>query len=275
MREFDDMDAVTLRRVLHLVREHTGIAMVDGKKTMLQARLRPRIRSLKLASYAEYVQVLSDDESEQQPFIDAVTTHHTTFFRTPKVWQYFRDVFLPRWIERNRDRIFRAWSAAASTGEEACSIAICCEELRRQQPGFNYEILATDISTDVLAQARLGQYSGSSVDAFRASDPLFFTRYNVAPSADQFELSAPLRSRITFSPHNLLASSPLKEHFDVVFLRNVLIYFSADDTRRIVHNIAPALRERGGLIIGESESLTSVDVPFLFVQPQVYELARA
>ena len=271
MSEFDDMDTATLRRVLHLVREHTGIDIVEGKKTMLQTRLRPRMRSLNLGSYSDYVQHLSENDSERQAFIDAVTTHQTTFFRTPKVWQYMRDVLLPTWTQRHKGRPLRVWSAAVSTGEEACTIAICCEEMRRQQPDFSYEVIGTDISAEVLEQARLGEYAGTSVAAFRAADPVLFERYNAAGSADRFTLTAPLRNRITFSPHNLLSKSPWQDHFDVVFLRNVLIYFNADDIRRIVRNIAPSLREQGGLVIGESESLTSVDVPFQFVQPQVYE----
>jgi chemotaxis protein methyltransferase CheR len=150
-------------------------------------------------------------------------------------------------------------------------MAICCEEMRRQKPDFSYEIVGTDISTEVLAQAQVGRYGGSAVAAFRAADPLLFERYNAEGSAERFMLPAPVRSRMAFSPHNLLAKSPWQEQFDVVFLRNVLIYFNAEDTLRIVRNIAPALRARGVLVIGESESLTSVDVPFQFVQPQVYE----
>ena len=271
MPEFDDMDAATLRRLLHLVREYTGIAIVEGKKTMLQTRLRPRMRGLNLGSYSDYVQHLSEDDSERQAFIDAVTTHQTRFFRTPKVWQYMREILLPTWTQRHKNRPFRVWSAAASTGEEVCSIAICCEEMRRQKPDFSYEIIGTDISTYVLEQARLGEYTGTSISAFRATYPVLFDRYNAAGFADRFALTAPLRSRITFSPHNLLSKSPWRDDFDVVFLRNVLIYFNADDTRRIVCNIAPSMREHGELIIGESESLTSMDVPFQFVQPLVYE----
>jgi chemotaxis protein methyltransferase CheR len=112
MPEFEDMDAATLRDVLRVVREHTGIDMVEAKKTMLQARLRPRMRSLQLGSYAEYLRRLRDDPSEQQRFIDVVTTHQTSFFRTPKVWQYVREQFLPDWAERHPGRSLRVWSAA-------------------------------------------------------------------------------------------------------------------------------------------------------------------
>ena len=271
MPEFEDMDAATLRDVLMLVREHTGIDMVEAKRTMLQARLRPRMRSLKLGSYAAYVRRLKDDPGEQQRFIDVVTTHQTSFFRTPKVWQHVREQFLPAWAARHPGRPLRVWSAAVSTGEEACTIAICCEELRRQQPAFDYEIVGTDISTDVVAQAQAGRYEGSAVEAFQAADPQLFERYNAAGTSTQFMLPAAVRGRMTFSAHNLLLPPPWQSAFDVVFLRNVLIYFNTADSLRIVRHIAPALREKGVLVIGESESLASADVPFQFVRPQVYE----
>ncbi|HJV52596.1 MAG TPA: protein-glutamate O-methyltransferase CheR [Noviherbaspirillum sp.] len=270
MPEFEDMDAPTLRRALHLVREHTGITMTPVKQSMLQSRLRPRMRLLNIGTYEGYIHRLCEDEQERQPFIDAVTTHHTSFFRTPRVWHYFRDAFLPAWAERHAGRPLRVWSAAASTGEEVCTIAVCCEEFRRQQPGFNYEITATDIAADVLERARCGEYTGASVTAFRASQPELFERYNALAAADRFMLAAPVRNRIRFSIHNLLQASPWPDAFDLVFLRNVLIYFKPDDIRGVVRNIAPALHEHGLLIIGEAESLTAMDVPFQFVQPQIY-----
>lgn len=270
MPEFEDMDAPTLRRALALVRAHTGITMAPAKQSMLQGRLRPRMRLLKLTSYDDYLRRLSEDERECQPFIDAVTTHHTAFFRTPRIWQYLRETFLPAWEGRHPGQQLRVWSAAASTGEEACSIAICCEELRREHPQFSYTITGTDIGADVLARARDGAYKGTSATAFQASHPQLFERYNALGSSDCFTLAAPVRNRISYASHNLLEAAPWRDAFDLVFLRNVLIYFTPDDIRTVVRNVAPALREQGLLIIGEAESLTALDVPFQFVQPQIY-----
>lgn len=270
MPEFEDMDAPTLRRALDLVRKHTGITMTPVKKSMLQSRLRPRMRVLNIGSYEAYIHRLCEDNQERQPFIDAVTTHHTAFFRTPRIWQYFREDFLPAWAESHAGRPLRAWSAAASTGEEACTIAICCEEFRRQKPGFRYEITATDISADVLERARSGEYMGASAAAFQAAQPELFERYNALETSGRFMLAAPVRNHISFSVHNLLGTSPWQDSFDLIFLRNVLIYFKPEDVRTVVRNVAPALRGQGMLLIGEAESLTSLDVPFQFVQPQIY-----
>ena len=270
MPEFADMDPATLRHALELVRRHTGIGMGPAKKSMLQSRLRRRMRALRLDSYEDYLRRLEQDEGERQPFIDTVTTHHTTFFRTPRVWQYVREQFLPPWIERHGGATLRAWSAASSSGEEACSIAICCEEQRRRHPALNYEISATDIAGDVLEQARAGAYAGNSVQAFRAAHPQLFDHYNCLGSDERFMLAPPVRERIGFSLHNLLEPSPWRDRFDLIFLRNVLIYFKADAIETIVRNIAPALRDDGILIIGEAESLAAKNVPFTFVRPQIY-----
>ena len=271
MPEFEDMDAPTLRRALALVREHTGITMSETKKAMLQTRLRPRMRLLKVRSYDQYLRRVRKGDGERQLFIDAVTTHQTGFFRTPRLWQYVRDVFLPAWAERHAGRPLRVWSAAAATGEEACTIAICCEELRSRRPDFRYEIVGTDIGATVLEQARRGEYRGSSAAAFQASQPALFERYNASGSTESFMLAAPVRERIVYKLHNLLEASPWRDTFDLVLLRNMLIYFRPDDILTVLHRVVPALREKGLLIVGESESLTALNVPLQFVRPQVYQ----
>ncbi len=273
MPEFEDMDTATLRRVLVLVHEHTGVTMAEAKKAMLQSRLRPHLRRLKLGRYGDYVAVVQGDETERRRFIDSVTTHQTSFFRTPKVWQYFSEQFLPAWAAAHGTRPLRLWSAAASTGEEACTAAICCEEFRRQRPALRWELMGTDISAEVLAQARAGDYEGRAVAAFRAAQPELFDRYNAAGSAQRFRLADAPRSRISFAVHHLLQACPWPQRFDLVFLRNVLIYFKPDDVLRVLRHVAEGLRPQGVLVIGESESLTALDVPFEFILPQVYRRA--
>lgn len=270
MPDYVDMDTATLRHALDLVHRHTGVTISPAKQSMLQSRLRQRMRALRLASYEDYIRRLGEDGSELQPFIDVVTTHHTTFFRTPRIWQHVREDFLPAWVERHPRKTLRAWSAAASSGEEACTIAICCEELRRQHPDFSYEITGTDIAADVLAHAGIGEYTGKTAGAFRAAHPDLFERYNCLGATERFQLDATVRQRIAYCTHNLLDACPWRDRFDLIFLRNVLIYFKKDVIESVVRNIAPALREGGLLIIGEAESLAAMDVPFQFVRPQIY-----
>jgi Methylase of chemotaxis methyl-accepting proteins len=272
MPDYADMDPATLRQALELVYLHTGITMVPTKQSMLQTRLRQRLRALQLDSYVEYLQRVQEDAEERQSFIDVVTTHHTAFFRTPRVWRHVRDVFLPEWVEHHSCGTLRSWSAACSSGEEACSIAIMCEELRRQHPKISYEILGTDISAEVVKHADEGVYSGTTATGFRNAYPELFERYNVLQSAEQFQLAPELRKRMTYATHNLLDACSWKDRYDLIFLRNVLIYFKKPDIETIVRSVAPALRKDGLLIIGEAESLSSMNVPFEFVRPQIYRL---
>lgn len=273
MADFCDMDPATLRQALKLVHRHTGITMVPAKQSMLQARMRQRMRALRLGSYEDYIRHLGEDASEHQPFIDVVTTHHTAFFRTPRIWRYVREDFLPAWAKQHTGKTLRVWSAAASSGEEANSIAMCCEELKRRHPEFSYEITGTDIAANVLEHASIGEYSGTSVCAFRATHPELFERYNCLHSSERFQLEAKVRKRITYSVHNLLDACPWRDRFDLIFLRNVLIYFKKDVIETVLRNIAPALREGGLLIIGEAESLAAMEVPFRFLRPQIYRRA--
>lgn len=270
MPDLPDMDPALLGHALALVRQHTGITMAPTKQSMLQSRLRQRMRALKIGSYDAYIRYLLDSADERQRFIDVVTTHHTTFFRTPRIWQHVREDFLPKWLESHPKKTLRAWSAAASSGEEACTIAMCCEEARRNHPDFSWEINATDIALDVLQRAETGVYSGNSTAAFHTGYPELFERYNTLNSPDRFQLADDLRRRITYAQHNLLDDSPWRDRFDLIFLRNVLIYFKQDVIETVVRNIAPALREGGLLIIGEAESLAAMNVPFAFVRPQIY-----
>lgn len=146
----DGMDKDVLEKVLALVYKHTGITMTENKKTLLQGRLRPRIRVLNLNSYAEYLTYLESHKDETQTFINLVTTNETFFFRTQRVWDYFNKELLPNWMKENPKKTLRIWSAAASTGAEIYSIGICCEEFRQKNPTFNFSLIGTDISTEVL-----------------------------------------------------------------------------------------------------------------------------
>ena len=265
------MDVGTLHRVLELVQQHTGIAMPVCKQGLLQTRLRRRMRDLGIGSYKHYVQHLTDDRAEVPAFVDAVTTHQTAFFRTPALWHYVRETALPEWVAAHRGGELRIWSAAASTGEEACTIAMCCDEVRHSlEPGLRWTIQCTDISAAAIEQARRGCYGGSTASQFLSARPEIFERYNTSGTHAVFALPPALRATLRHDTHNLLQACPWPGQFDIVFLRNVLIYFAGEDLRRIVSQVLTALRPQGLLVVGEAESLTSLQAPLEFVRPQVY-----
>lgn len=264
----EEMSHEVLLKVIGKVHTLTGITISEQKKTMLQSRLRKRMKHLSIATFEEYLSWLDRDKAEVQEFINVVTTNETSFFRTPRIWDYFQNEFLPKWVAANPGRQLKIWSAAASSGEEAFSLAICCTNFQIKNPKFDFRIIATDISTEVLKEAEQGIYNGRSVEFLRKSKPELFTQYFVAGTEETFKVSPKLKTKISFSTHNLFTVK--KEQFDIVFLRNVLIYFNGVDQEKVLKNVGKSIPEGGMLVIGESESLNRLDTPYEFHQACIY-----
>jgi chemotaxis protein methyltransferase CheR len=260
-----------LQALRGLVHRYTGIAMSERKSVLLQGRLRPRLKALALTSYDAYFKRVETQRDEVQVFIDMVTTNDTAFFRTPHVWNYFSNQFLPQWMAAHPGRTLQVWSAAAASGEEAYSVAMACEEMRRSRPQFRYQVLATDISTAVLATGRAGVYAGRSVERLMASWPALFERYFSGDAASA-SVRPLLKSHVRFLEHNLLAPLHASEKFDLVFLRNVLIYFEPDIQKKVVDLLRPAMQEDARLILGESESLAWLQTCYRNDLPQIYHI---
>jgi chemotaxis protein methyltransferase CheR len=258
------LEPALLRRFLELVREHTGITMEERKGAMLETRLRKRMRALGLGLYRDYLNLLEGRGAEVQEFINLATTNETFFFRTTAVWDYFEKQFLPAWKGRESKRPLRLWSAAASCGAEAYSLAMACEEAR-----VEYEILGTDISTAILEEARLGAYDGRVAADLQAKRPAYRAKY-FDGKGGLLQVRPLLQKRVEFKAHNLFLPAPVSQPFDFVFLRNVLIYFSEPDQETVLRRMAAALRPEGLLALGESESLSRLDAPFSFVAPLIY-----
>lgn len=267
------MDDETLEIILALVHRHTGITMNKGKKTLLEGRLRRRLQALGFDCYPQYLDYLARNPDETQNFVNLVTTNETSFFRTQRVWDYFTKKFLPAWAKEHPQETLRVWSAAASSGEEAYSVAISCEEFRKSVPGFTYEIVGTDIDTEVLKIAEKAGYCGRSINALRAGNPALFEKYFL-PEGDGFRVADLARRKVSFLPHNLFKPFSRHDLFDVTFLRNVLIYFEKQDQEEVIRLVSRASKDKGLLLIGESESLGSLKTPFKFKEPLVYENVR-
>lgn len=278
MQAASELAGTELERAIAAVYRLTGVAMAPEKRSMLQGRLRSRMKVLQIESFAEYLDRVERFDDERRCFVDVVTTHQTQFFRTPRVWQYLADTFVPGWQRTcGPQDTLRAWSAAASTGEEAYSLAMLFEEHRqpreRQGLPFDYRILATDISAGVLQTAVRGEYAGTSALQFQAAWPERHRRFNADPTGLGFHAAPQLRQRLRFEPCNLLGPAwPDAGEFDLVLLRNVLIYFKAGDARDLLVRVARRMRPGATLVIGESESLNGLDLPLRFVEPQIYRL---
>ncbi|WP_394780227.1 CheR family methyltransferase [Undibacterium sp.] len=274
MTQQGGLNAATLAALIVLVRKHTGIAMNEKKSVLLEGRLRPRLQALSLASYQDYLAMLESDHNEVPYFIDMVTTNDTLFFRTAQVWKFFSEQFLPEWRKLHPGECLHIWSAASASGEEVYSIAMLCHEFQRASGGFRYQILGTDISQNMLATAALGEYGGRSVERIKVSHPELFGKYFTAAAA-RARINDELKQYVGFAPHNLL--SPLKsmKKFDIVFLRNVLIYFDAEHQTKVLGNVQQSMKPQARLIVGESDSISHLDAGYQFEMPLVYRMNGA
>ncbi|NRR30264.1 protein-glutamate O-methyltransferase CheR [Oxalobacteraceae bacterium] len=269
MEQAATLSPATLTALIALVRKHTGIAMTERKSILLERRLQPRLRALSLHSYQDYLDVVERDGSEVPHFIDLVTTNDTLFFRTPQVWNYVAQQFLPQWWRQHHGQCLQIWSAAAASGEELYSIAMLCEQFQLGHPSFRYQILATDISGQILEQARAGVYGGRSVERLRVSHPAFVKKYFSA-EGDSLRVLDALKKQVSFASHNLLLPLRPAQQFDLIFLRNVLIYFDAEHQHTVLHQARPSLKPNGRLILGESETISRLDTDYVFETPMIY-----
>ncbi len=266
--------ADTFSTLVALVRRHTGIAMNAHKGALLEGRLGRRMRELRLPSYEDYLALVQAGGSEVQVFIDMVTTNDTVFFRTPAVWDYIADQFLPVWYAAHPGQCLRIWSAAAASGEEAYSAAMLCEQFRLRHPDFRYQIKGTDICTAVVARAQAGCYGGRSAEKLRASHPQLLALF-FRPDGDGegVAIQPELKTAVQFSVHNLFAPPKTGVLFDLVLLRNVLIYFDEENQRKVLANVQSCMAPEARLIIGEQESITRLNTPLQFCQQHVYRAA--
>lgn len=262
-----------LRRLISLVKQHTGITMEERKRELLFSRIRPRMKELNLSTAEAYIDYLESHKEEIQKFVNTITTNETIFFRTPVIWDYFGTEFLKNWSKNNPGEMLRIWSAASSTGEESASIAMMCEEHKRSTPGFQYKVYASDIDTDVLDNARKGVYKARSIDDIRNRMPQLYHRYFINSTKADPHLAESVLGNIEYFVHNLHSRGTRTVFFDIVFLRNVLIYFNEPDQELVLRNIYASLKPQGVLVIGEAESLARLKTSFEYSKPLIYKRA--
>ena len=265
--QMSDSDFSKLRAIVH---ENTGITIGETRKSMMYSRLRRRLREVDEPSFAAYIARLLRDPGEVQELTNRITTNETYCYRTPRIWTYFQGEVLPPFLEGPENRRIRVWSAAASTGEEAHTIGVILEQKRIENPGFDYSVFGTDISSRVLDIAQTGLYKGRAIARFQKEQPDLFEKFMTGNETDGFKAVPQVRARIKFKLHNLLDRLGSTRPFDVIFLRNVLIYFTEEDQEKILSNIRDLIRPDGVLFIGESETLQNLNTGFEQVAPIIY-----
>jgi|tagenome__1003787_1003787.scaffolds.fasta_scaffold20984018_7 chemotaxis protein methyltransferase CheR len=249
------------------LRRATGIELKDGKQALVTGRLDRRLRQHGLSSYTEYFQLISSPQGvdEAQVTIDLLTTNETYFFREPQHFDRLPSL-LPD-PPSTRGRPIRIWSAASSSGEEAYTIALTLAGHPSDQP---WEIVGSDISTRVLETARRCLYPIDAVDRIPENLRRSHCLKGRGEHEGMFTLRAPLRERVSFVQANLMKPLPDLGLFDVVFLRNVMIYFSQKTKSDLLQRINAVLRPGGYLLIGHAESMQGLSSEFSIVVPSVY-----
>jgi chemotaxis protein methyltransferase CheR len=247
--------------------ERTGIALNDGKQALVMGRLDKRLRKRNLSNYSEYFALLGRPgyEDETTVAIDLLTTNETYFFREPKHFDFLKNVAFPRYQSQRQIRI---WSAASSSGEEAYTIAMTLAESFHSK---DWEVIGTDISTRMVEKAQRGLYPMLAADKI---PPPLLKKYCLKGREefeDFFLLDSAIRQRVNFSIANLIEPLPNLGMFEIIFLRNVMIYFDRDTKKRLVEKISEKLRPGGYFIVSHSESLNGLDSPLKLIAPSIYQ----
>jgi chemotaxis protein methyltransferase CheR len=267
-------------RLCELVYREAGIHLGTGKRTMLEARIKRRLKVLNLASYRQYCDYLFGQQGlkdEILHLIDVVTTNKTDFFREPKHFVFLTEKALPDLTARNRTgRPLVIWSAGCSSGEEPYTLAIVLSEYAQAHPGFRFRILATDISTLVLAKADRGVYTSDVVAPVPAALKRKYFLRSRDPDSSQVRVTPELRHLIEFRRLNFMdADYGLAEKVDAIFCRNVIIYFDRPTQERILANLAGCLIREGYMFVGHAEALHDMNLPLVPVAPALYRRVDA
>ena len=252
-------------RFQRFIFEAAGISMASSKKALVSGRLAKRLQARQLRSFTEYFNLLSSGEAkdEVQTAIDLLTTNETYFFREPKHFELLKTLAQAH----KSSQPFRVWSAASSTGEEAYSMAMVLADAMGDSP---WEILGSDISTRVLQRARAGHFP---MERARNIPQSYLKRFCLKGMDEQdgtMLVERTLRQRVRFIQANLNEALPQLGMFDVIFLRNVMIYFNGDTKRQVVARVISMLKPGGHFCIGHSESLNDICDALVPVAPSIY-----
>ncbi len=255
-----------------LLYKESGIKLGDQKKTMMVSRLSKRLRALEMTSFKDYYNYILEEGTEGEEFIqmlDLLSTNKTDFFREPIHFDFMTTQIIP---ELKYLKKIRIWSSACSSGEEPYSIAITLAEAFGTER-WNAKVLASDLSTRVLAKARNGVYEKESVkDLNTIRLHKYFLKGKGEEGLGKVKIKKHLSEMVSFRRINLMGQTyPIKSPLDIIFCRNVMIYFDRPTQERLINNFYSYLKPNGYLFIGHSESLQWLDSPFTLIKPTIYQ----
>lgn len=270
-REFTLQDR-EFQFIARLIREQAGIVIGENKRELVYSRITRRLRELRLGSFSDYCRLLQNDGAggaEMEHFINALTTNLTAFFRENHHFDYMEKTLLPALLANKPDKRLRIWSAGCSSGEEPYSLAMIVAE--SVPSDWDTRILATELDSNILREAETGIYPMSRVNRIPEARLRRWFQRGTGQQEGMVKVIPELRSLISFRRLNLLHSWPFNGRFDIIFCRNVVIYFDKDTQIKLFDRFANSLTDNGHLFIGHSESLYQKTERFALIGNTVYQ----
>ncbi len=244
---------------------------MSKKKTLVENRLGSVLSSKGLTSYKDYFDMVFNDKTgtEVNIMLGKITTNHTSFMREKEHFDFLMNVILPKWEQSARSKELRTWCAASSSGEEPYNIAMCISEyFGSKKSQYDTKLLASDISMNVLEKAKKGVYSAETVSTL---PPSWVKKYFKKLSEDSYQVEENIRKDVIFRQINLKSDLNVKGNLDIIFCRNVMIYFDSQTKDELVNKFARLLKPGGYLIIGHAESVNREKVNLKYVRPSIYQ----
>jgi chemotaxis protein methyltransferase CheR len=278
LTSIDPIESESYDFIRGLVYDHSGINLGDDKTELVRSRLQKRLRILGLKSFKEYCALLnsSSGADEIPALLDVISTNVTDFFREWSHFEFIRDRVLPEWRSgpEKTGSIFRAWSAACSSGEEPYSLSILLNECLRRESGAGWKIMATDLSTRMLATAERAIYRQERVKLPQSEWLRRYFQQGRGNVAGYYRVKAEVRQTVEFSRLNLMETQyRFPQKFHTIFCRNVMIYFDRKTQEQLVPRLAEQLEPGGYLMVGHSESLVSITHGLKCIKPSIYQKA--
>lgn len=272
--EIEQLSARNFQRLATFIQDYSGIKMPANKRTMLEGRLRRRMRATRIADVNEYCRFLFDEgglESETIHLIDAVTTNKTEFFREPAHFDFLIAKGLPALAAKGKREI-KIWSSACSTGAEPYTIAMVMDEFCEKQRGVDYSILCTDICTEVLDQAIAGRFAEAMIEPVSMARRQRYVMRSRDATSHEVRIKPELRSKLSFARLNLMDDAyPIENDLDIIFCRNILIYFDKPTQAKVLKRLCNHLAPGGYLFLGHSESIVGIDLPVVQIANTVFQ----
>lgn len=266
IRPITDREFARFRKLIY---EKAGIAMAPGKKVLVSGRLTKRLRHYGLTTFDQYFELAATTHPEElQTLVDLLTTNETYFFREPAHFDFLRDKVFSQWPGGS----FRIWSAACSSGEEVYTLAMLLSE---HLPDQSWEILGSDISSKMLESCETGLYPMSRAGPMQKHFLHKYCLKGVRSQEGYFLVDKPLRERCVFKQINLMEPIPNIGRFEVIFLRNVMIYFDSKGKALVVNKLLQHLKPGGLLIISHSETLHGITDQLKMIRPSIYRKQQA